>query len=498
MDRREFLKILSFLPIFSSIKVKNARRSVLKDEYFKIFGLAQEEINKILSFALKKGGDFSELYLEYTLSSHLKMEEGQLKEPSISIKKGAGVRVISGERVGYSFTESLDIEDLKKIAEISSSIAKMGAGNVNIFLNRQTYKRYYPEDPVSSIKAKDKIELLQRGFDKGIRGKNVIRVTTTYSDSIKLIIIANSDGTLTYDYQPLLRYNVEIIAEKNGQRVRGYEGGGGRLGIEYFEKVPPERIAEEALRQASLQLEADESPAGEFEVILAAGDSGVLLHESIGHPLEGDFNRKKTSAFSDRIGEKVACSECTIIDSGTIPNLRGSINIDDEGNPSKKNVLIEKGVLKGYMHDRISSKYFNVPPTGNGRRESYKYPPIPRMTNTYMDSGKYSPEEIIKSVKKGIYVKSYSGGEVDISSGDFVFKATEAYLIEKGKITKPLKGVTLIGNGPNILTKITMVGNDLKFSDGKWTCGKDGQSVPVGVGMPTVKVKKLTIGGTTF
>ena len=498
MDRRNFLKTVSLLSLFPFIKGTNAlRRDNLKKEILEIFEISESDIEKIVKKALINKSSFSELYLEYSINSFLKLEDGDLKEPSISIKRGAGVRVISGEKIGYSYTESFEIKDLLKIADTSASLVKFRSKSFPFHLKHEKiHKRFYPQDVISGISPKTKTELLQRGFNK-IKGEDdIIKISAFYSDSLKLKIIANSEGLLVYDYQPLLRYNVEVIAEKKGVRVRGYEGGGGRAGVEYFDKNPPEKIAEEALRQALVQLEASDGPAGEFEVVLASGDSGVLLHESIGHPLEGDFNRKKTSAFTDRIGEKVACEECTIVDSGQIENSRGSINIDDEGNPSKTNILIEKGILRGYMHDKISSRYFSVEPTGNGRRESYEYYPIPRMTNTYMAPGKYAPEEIIKSTKKGIYVKSYSGGEVDISSGDFVFKATEAYLIEKGKITKPIKGVTLIGNGPKILTKISMVGNDLEFSDGKWTCGKDGQSVPVGVGIPTIKISKLTVGGT--
>ena len=498
MDRRNFLKIVSLLSL--SPLVKNTfplRRYDLDNKILEIFEISEADIKNIVKRALTNKDSFSELYLEYSINSYLKLEDGDLKEPSISIKRGAGVRVISNEKIGYSYTESFDLNDLFKIADTAASIVKSGGKSIPFhFKHKKIKKRFYPEDVISSITPKAKIKLLKRGFDKIKEEKDLVRITSSYADSLKLKIIANSEGLLVYDYQPLIRYNIEVIAERKGVRVRGYEGGGGRIGVEYFDKTPPEKTAKEALRQALVQLEASDSPAGEFEVVLASGDSGVLLHESIGHPLEGDFNRKKTSAFTDRIGEKVACEECTIVDSGQIENSRGSINMDDEGNPAKTNVLIEKGILKGYMHDRISSGYFKVEPTGNGRRESYEYYPIPRMTNTYMAQGKYSPEEIIKSTKKGIYVKSYSGGEVDISSGDFVFKATEAYLIENGKITKPIKGATLIGNGPDILTKISMVGNDLKFSDGKWTCGKDGQSVPVGLGIPTIKIIKLTVGGT--
>ncbi len=505
MDRRDFVKRVLFAGSFFSLSGMGLSRiNVLKEkdmltDILNSFGLSEEDIKKLLSSSLEKGGDFSEIYLENTVSTFLKYEEGILKKPEINLSKGIGIRVVSGERFGYSYSESFDMKDLESVAKTANKIIKSGLKKgVKGFKRKKKINRHYPEDIISDIKSENKIKLLKEGYESVIGKKHVKRVSVSYADEIKVILIANSDGLMVYDIQPLLRYNIEIIGERSGKRVRGYEGGGGRYGLDYFQIKTPEDIANESFRQMSVQLDAKDSPAGEMKVVLASGDSGILLHESIGHPLEADFNRKKTSAFSDRVGEKVACSDCTIIDSGIIQGSRGSINIDDEGIESSKTVLIEKGVLKGYMHDKISGKYFKTKPTGNGRRESYEYYPLPRMTNTYLDKGKYVPEEIIRSVKKGIFVKNYSGGEVNITNGDFVFKATEAYMIENGKIGYPLKGVTLIGNGPDILTKIDMVGNDLKFSDGKWTCGKEGQSVPVGVGIPTVRIKKITVGGSSL
>ncbi len=505
MDRRDFLKGiltvggLSVLSEYGFSQIKILREKDMFKDILNSFELTEEYIKKLLFEALKEGGDFSEIYLEKTVSSFLKYEEDILKKPEINIKKGLGIRVVSGENFGYSYSESFDMKDLLNVAKTSRRIIKTGAKNKVVgFKKKSDIKRYYPEDVISEIKSEDKIKLLKAGYESVREKKFVQRVSVSYADEIKIILIINSEGLMVYDIQPLLRYNVEIIGEREGKRVRGYDGGGGRYGTDYFKIRKPEDIAYESLRQMNVQLDAKDSPAGEITVVLASGDSGILLHESIGHPLEADFNRKKTSAFSERIGEKVACNGCTIIDAGTIQGSRGSINIDDEGMVSSENVLIEKGVLKGYMHDKISSSYFKTKPTGNGRRESYEYYPLPRMTNTYLDKGKYVSEEIIRSVKKGIFIKNYSGGEVNITNGDFVFKATEAYLIENGKIGAPLKGVTLIGNGPDILTKIDMVGNDLKFSDGKWTCGKDGQSVPVGVGIPTVRINKITVGGSSL
>jgi TldD protein len=504
MDRRDFVKKVLFAGGFFSLtefgfsRIKISKEKNMLTDILNSFELSEENVKKLLSLSLEKGGDFSEIYLENTVSTSLKYEEGILKKPEIILNKGVGIRVVSGEKFGYSYSESFDMKDLGNIAKTANNIMKTGfKKGVKGFKKMKNINRHYPEDIISEIKPESKIKLLKIGYESVIGKKYVKRVSVSYADEIKIIVIANSDGLIVYDIQPLLRYNIEIIGERSGKRVRGYEGGGGRYGLDYFKIKSPEDIANESFRQMSVQFDAKDSPAGEMKVVLASGDSGILLHESIGHPLEADFNRKKTSAFSDRIGEKVACSDCTIIDSGIIQGSRGSINIDDEGNPSSETILIEKGVLKRYMHDRISSGYFKTKPTGNGRRESYEYYPLPRMTNTYLDKGKYVPEEIIRSVRKGIFVKNYSGGEVNITNGDFVFKATEAYMIENGKIGYPLKGVTLIGNGPDILTKIDMVGNDLRFSDGKWTCGKDGQSVPVGVGIPTVRIKKITVGGSS-
>jgi TldD protein len=323
----------------------------------------------------------------------------------------------------------------------------------------------------------------------------VEKVDVLFTESQKTILIINSLGRVAYDIQPMIRYGISVILEKNGNRERGYQSGGGRVPLSWYEKRTPEQIATEAVHQALVKIDSKPAPAGEMEVILGSGESGILLHESVGHPLEADFNFRGSSAFTGKVGKQVASSQCTIVDQGDIPHGRGSINIDDEGNSSGKSLLIEKGILKTYMYDLFTANHFKKDPL-NGRRESFRHTPMPRMTNTFMLPGQFSKEEIIKSVKRGVYAKSFSGGQVDITSGDFVFSITEGYLIENGKISFPIKGATLIGNGPEILKRVTMVGNDLQISDGKWTCGKEGQSVPVGVGLPTVKLSHITVGGT--
>ncbi|MCS6858456.1 MAG: metallopeptidase TldD-related protein, partial [Sandaracinaceae bacterium] len=347
------------------------------------------------------------------------------------------------------------------------------------------------------IDGERKRDLLRRAAEKArLLDPRIVRVEASFSESYRAIRIATSDGRWLWDEQPLFRFGVRVIAEKNNVRRSGSSGGGGRMGLEYFNEKTPEWHAEEAVRQALVMLDAREAPAGEMEVVLGPGDSGILLHEAVGHGLEADFNRKKTSNYSGRIGEQVASPLCTVVDDATIPQARGSIDVDDEGMVPGRVVLIERGVLRGYMHDRHSSEFFKLPPTGNGRRESFRSHPMPRMTNTLLLPGEDSPEDIIRSVKRGIYARKFGGGQVDISNGDFVFSLTESYLIEDGKLTAPLRDVNLIGNGPDIMCKVTMLGNDFALSDGVWTCGKEGQSVPVGVGCPTVKIRAMTVGGT--
>jgi TldD protein len=452
---------------------------------------------KLLSVALSRGGDYADLFWEYEVSGSYGYEEGILKSAGRSVSMGLGVRVRKGEATGYAYCEDLEWEPMARTAQIAAQIAAEG-GRSPVALERLDLpKRYLVAVPSLDVGGEVKRDLLRRA-DEAARAADprVKRVEASIAEQICEVLIATSDGKLVYDVQPLIRFGIRVIAEENGKRQAGSSGGGGRTGLEYFDRKPPEMHAREAVRQAITMLDAREAPAGEMEVVLAPGDSGILLHEAVGHGLEADFNRKKTSNYSDRIGERVASDLCTVVDDGTIESSRGTINVDDEGNVPFRTVLIENGILRGYMHDRHSAEHFGMPPTGNGRRESFKSHPMPRMTNTILLAGPHDPEEIVRSVKRGVFARKFGGGQVDISNGDFVFSLTEGYLIEDGKITAPLKGVNLIGNGPDVMRKVVMLGNDMELSDGIWTCGKDGQSVPVGVGCPTVKISSMTVGGT--
>jgi len=430
------------------------------------------------------------------------LEENKIRQAECGISTGVGVRVISGEKTGYAYSDDLSFDSLKKAAEVASYIA----GNVPS--GRLTSVDVSPRKvkPVSVINVnpnevavKEKSNLLWRANKTAYQeDSRVIQVMGSFWDSLKYITVANSEGILAKDQQVMTRLNVTVTVEEGQERQNGYYGGGGRIGFDHFDKFTPEMVAQEAVRMATTNLEAIEAPAGMQTVVLGNGWAGILLHEAIGHGLEADFNRKKTSLYSDRIGEKVASDGVTVIDEGSIPNRRGSIAIDDEGEPTRKNVLIEDGVLRGYMCDHLNAKLMGLKPTGNGRRESFKHYPMPRMTNTYMLPGKYDPEEIIASVKSGFYAKSFGGGQVDISNGNFVFQVTEGYLIQDGKITKPVKGANLIGVGPEILAKVEMIGNDLESDSGVGSCGKNGQSVPAGVGLPTTKISSITVGGTAI
>jgi TldD protein len=385
-----------------------------------------------------------------------------------------------------------------KAAKTAAQIASGGTVQApQAFEVPTTSSRYAAEALSLDLTGETKRELLQRA-DRAARAADprVVRVEASLHEEVREILLATSTGKLARDRQPMIRFSVRVIAEDGGKRQSGSSGGGGRMSLEYFDQRSPEWHAKEAARHAIAMLDARESPAGEMEVVLAPGDSGILLHEAVGHGLEADFNRKGTSNYTNKIGQRVASDLCTVVDDATLMNSRGTICVDDEGNTPEKAVLIEGGVLAGYMHDQHSAKHFGTKPTGNGRRESFQSHPMPRMTNTLLLAGPHSPDEIIRSVKKGIYAKKFGGGQVDISNGDFVFSLTESYLIEDGKITAPLKGVNLIGNGPDVMCKVSMLGNDLETSDGIWTCGKDGQSVPVGVGCPTIKIASMTVGGT--
>ena len=464
------------------------------------FSIGSGDLEKVLDAALGKKADYADLYFEYRRNEGVGLEEGLVKNCSQSTANGVGVRVLADAKSGYAYTDDITIENLEIAARTARYIAQNHAATpAPIGQPRvQAHDLYPVKTPVNDIPLQSKIDLLYE-IDKFTRGLDprVKNVFVSFGGEYKVIYVATSQGVRVGDIQPLTRLNVTCIVEENGNRQIGSFGGGGRVEYGFFvDHQDWQRYAREAVRQAILNLDAIDAPAGTMDVVLGAGWPGILLHEAIGHGLEGDFNRKKTSAFTDRIGQKVASELCTVIDDGTIPSRRGSINIDDEGTPTNRTVLIEKGTLKGYLQDRLNAGLMKMPLTGNGRRESYAHIPMPRMTNTFMLSGESAPEDIIRSVKKGLYAVSFGGGQVDITSGKFVFSASEAYLIEDGKVTQPVKGATLIGNGPDVLTRVSMVGADLKLDEGVGTCGKDGQSVPVGVGLPTIKIDGLTVGGT--
>lgn len=452
---------------------------------------------KLLSVALSRGGDYADLFFEYDVSGSYGYEEGILKSAGRGVSMGLGVRVRKGDATGYAYCEDFEMDAMERAARTAAQIADEG-GKEPVGLAPLDTPSRYPVPLVSlDVAGELKRELLRRA-DEAARAADprVSRVEASLSEHLREILVATSDGTMVQDYQPLIRFGIRVIAEQNGKRQAGSSGGGGRMGLEYFDQRSPEWHAKEAVRQAITMLDAREAPAGEMTVVLAPGDSGILLHEAVGHGLEADFNRKKTSNYSDQIGQRVASDLCTVVDDATVSSSRGSVNVDDEGNVPHSTVLIENGILRGYMQDRQSTEFFGGAPTGNGRRESFKSHPMPRMTNTMLLAGPHDPEEIVKSVKKGVFARKFGGGQVDISNGDFVFSLTEGYLIEDGKITAPLKGVNLIGNGPDVMRKVVMLGNDLEHSDGIWTCGKEGQSVPVGVACPTVKISGMTVGGT--
>ncbi|MEO7328316.1 MAG: metallopeptidase TldD-related protein [Minicystis sp.] len=453
---------------------------------------------RLLSVALSKGGDYADLFFEYRAGGSFAYDEGLLKAASRGVSVGVGVRVQRGEATGYAYTEDLSWETMKRAAETAASIATGNAGTHTVGLTERVIPRRYQLPNLSlDVPGVAKRALLERASKAALAvGPSIIKAEVSFAEEIREILVATSDGKMVHDLQPLLRFSIRAIAERNGKRQDGSSGGGGRMTMGYFDDKSPEWHAQEAARQAITMLDAHDAPAGEMEVVLAPGDSGILLHEAVGHGLEADFNRKGTSNYAGQIGNTVASDLCTVVDDATLLQSRGTINVDDEGNEPTRSVLIENGKLGGYRHDRLSAKHYKIAPTGNGRRESFGSAPLPRMTNTILLAGPHDPEEILRSVKRGIFAKRFGGGQVDITNGDFVFSLTESYLIEDGKITAPLKGVNLIGNGPDVLRRVTMLGNDVAVSDGVWTCGKDGQSVPVGVGCPTIKIDKITVGGT--
>ena len=462
-----------------------------------------EQLQGTLGLLLGNQVDYGDLYFQACKHESWSLEDGIVKEGSFNIEKGVGVRAISGEKTGFAYSDDISAHALTQAAQAARGIAAHGGeGKVKAWSKPNNSVIYQPLDPLESMDKQRKIALLHE-VDTYARAldPHITQVSVSLSAVYEEMLVAATDGTLAADIRPLVRMNCSVLLEKNGKRERGGAGGGGRYGFDYFlDDVDGVQRAfsyvQDAVRQAQVNIDAIDAPAGAMPVVLGSGWPGVLLHEAVGHGLEGDFNRKGTSTYAGKIGQQVASPLCTIVDDGTLANRRGSLNIDDEGTPTQNTMLIENGILKGYMQDKLNARLMGVAPTGNGRRESFAHLPMPRMTNTYMLAGEHSPEEIISSVKKGIYAPNFGGGQVDITSGKFVFSASEAYLIENGKITAPIKGATLIGNGHDAMQHISMVGNDLALDKGVGICGKDGQSVPVGVGQPTLKLDSITVGGT--
>ena len=463
------------------------------------FSLGENDLSRTFGQILTHQVDYADLYFQYSRTEAWSLDEGIVKSGSFNIDQGVGVRAVSGEKTAFAYSDDISARALGDAANAVRAIAQVGQNTKfgHFLPSTATNALYLPHDPIASLPAEAKVALLERleGFARAI-DRRVVQVMASLASEYEVVLVAGSDGRLAADIRPLVRCSISVIVEENGRREQGASGGGGRFDFTGFTDEVLQRYAQEAVHQAVTNLVAGPAPAGQMTVVLGAGWPGILLHEAVGHGLEGDFNRKGTSAFSGRVGQRVAAKGVTVIDDGTIADRRGSLNIDDEGNPSQRTVLIEDGILKGYMQDSLNARLMGVAPTGNGRRESFAHLPLPRMTNTMMLAGQHDPKEIIASVKKGIYAANFGGGQVDITNGKFVFSMSEAYLIEDGKITRPIKGATLIGNGPDALTRVSMIGNDLRLDPGVGTCGKDGQSVPVGVGQPTLRIDGLTVGGT--
>jgi len=470
-------------------------RSLLLEPY----GLGEEHLLRALGEAFEHRIDYADLYFQYTRSESFSLEEGIVKSGSFDIDQGVGVRAVAGERTAFSYSDDISLDSLLAAARTVRSIARTGSGGsrATALRTRNQPRLYAAADPVASLEATAKIRLLEdiegraRAIDPRVR-----QVMASLTSEYDVILVARSDGVLAADVRPLVRLSITVIAEQAGRREQGFAGGGGRTDLAYFDAERLQSYARTAVDMALVNLEAVPAPAGEMTVVLGPGWPGILLHEAVGHGLEGDFNRKGSSAFSGHMNERVAARGVTVIDDGTLEGRRGSLNIDDEGNPTQRNVLIEDGILRNYMQDSLNARLMKLPVTGNARRESFAALPMPRMTNTFMLGGQDDPQEILRSVKKGIYARNFGGGQVDITSGKFVFSMAEAYRIEDGRLGAPLKGATLIGNGPDALQRVTMIGNDMRLDTGIGTCGKEGQSVPVGVGQPTLRIEGLTVGGT--
>jgi TldD protein len=465
------------------------------------FGITQGDLQRYLAEALSRGGDYADLFFEYLATTSIAMDESIVKSATQGVSLGVGVRVLSGEKTGYAYTDNLEPERILHAARTAACIAQ-GPSTVEStgFIEADRRNLYPVLTAPADLPLAERVKLVERA-DAAARAEDgrVFQVQAAYADSLKHVLVATSEGVLNFDRQPMARMNVMVLVRQDDVSApqRGYSGAGGRVALDFFlNEKTPEQIAREAVRQAIVQLDAVDTPAGEQTVVLAPGWPGVLLHEAVGHGLEADFNRKGTSAYSGRVGQRVASDLVTVVDDGTMHSRRGSLNLDDEGAITQRNVLIEDGILRGYLQDRLSSRILRSTATGNGRRESYQHIPMPRMTNTFMLAGQDDPHDIIRSVERGIYCVNFGGGQVDITNGNFVFSATEAYLIEGGRITAPVKDATLIGNGPEAMQRVSRVGHDLKLDEGIGVCGKEGQSVPVGVGMPTTRLDRITVGGT--
>lgn len=473
---------------------------VARDILLTPFGLDEAVLQKALGTMFTHKIDYADLYFQFTKSESWSLEEGIVKTGSFSIDQGVGVRGVSGDKTAFAYSDDISEAALLNAAVATRTIGRQGAGRVKVagsMKSRGGRSLYLPHDPLTSLDATAKVRLLER-VEKMARAKDprVVQVMASLSGEYDVVMVARSDGALAADIRPLVRVSVTIIVEQNGHREIGSSGGGGRYDYAYFSDALLEQYVNEAVATALVNLDARPAPAGPMTVVLGPGWPGVLLHEAIGHGLEGDFNRKGSSVFSGRIGERVAAKGVTVVDDGTIADRRGSLNIDDEGNPTQCTTLIEDGILKGYIQDTMNARLMNMAVTGNARRESYAHLPMPRMTNTYMLNGDKDPQEIIASVKNGLYAVNFGGGQVDITNGKFTFSASEAYMIEDGKVTYPVKGATLIGNGPDVLNRVSMIGNDMRLDSGVGVCGKEGQSVPVGVGQPTLRLDNVTVGGT--
>ncbi len=485
--------MIPFEPNLSSL-------AVARDILLTPFGLDEAKLLKALGTMFAHKVDYADLYFQATRSEGWSLEEGIVKTGSFSIDQGVGVRAVSGDKTAFSYSDEISERALLEAAAATRTIARAGAGKIKIAGSMQPQggrSLYLPDDPLASLDATAKVRLLER-VEKMARAKDprVVQVMAGLAGEYDVVLVLRSDGVLAADIRPLVRVSLTVIAEQNGRRETGSAGGGGRCSYDYFTDAVLEQYASEAVSSALVNLEARPAPAGPMTIVLGPGWPGILLHEAIGHGLEGDFNRKGSSAFAGRIGERVAARGVTVVDDGTLQGRRGSLNIDDEGNPTQCTTLIEDGILKGYIQDTMNARLMKMPVTGNARRESFAHLPMPRMTNTYMLGGDQDPGEILASVKNGLYAVNFGGGQVDITNGKFVFSASEAYMIENGKLSYPVKGATLIGNGPDVLNRVSMIGNDMRLDSGVGVCGKEGQSVPVGVGQPTLRLDGITVGGT--